>query len=173
MAEDLDIPQLELARTLGEGLLARGWHVTAAESCTGGGIAAAITSVPGASSWFEGSVVSYANRIKRDWLGVAEEDLEKFGAVSEQVARQMASGALAAMDAHIAVAVSGIAGPDGGTEEKPVGTVWIAWAKSVGQEPVAIRAQCFYFEGDRAAVQARTVAEALRGLLALLQEHPE
>ncbi|WP_308368026.1 MULTISPECIES: CinA family protein [unclassified Microbulbifer] len=164
---------LELAQTLGEELHKHGWRATAAESCTGGGIAAAITSVPGASNWFEGSVVSYANRIKRDWLDVAEEDLESFGAVSEQVARQMASGALAAMDANIAVAVSGIAGPDGGTEEKPVGTVWIAWAISAGQEPVTIRAQCFHFEGDRAAVQAQTVAEALRGMLVLVREHPE
>jgi nicotinamide-nucleotide amidase len=160
----------QLARSLGEQLRARGWRVSAAESCTGGGIAAAITSVPGASNWFDGSVVSYANRIKCSWLGVAGEDLEQFGAVSEQVARQMASGVLAMTDAQLAVAVTGIAGPDGGSEEKPVGTVWIAWAKSAGQEPVEIAARCFYFEGDRAQVQAQTVVEALRGLLVLLGE---
>ncbi len=161
-----------LAAELGEELHKRRWHATAAESCTGGGIAAAITSVPGASNWFEGSLVSYANRIKRDMLAVDGEDLETFGAVSEQVARQMASGALAVMDANVAVAVSGIAGPDGGTAEKPVGTVWIAWAHSEGQEPVTIDAKCFHFNGDRAAIQRQTVAEALKGMLELVRVHP-
>ncbi|WP_323847279.1 CinA family protein [Microbulbifer magnicolonia] len=170
MTENSEI--FQLAQSLGEELEKRGWHVTAAESCTGGGIAAAITSVPGASNWFEGSVVSYANRIKRDMLRVSGEDLETFGAVSEQVARQMASGALALMDANVAVAVSGIAGPDGGTEEKPVGTVWIAWAHSEGQEPVDIDAKRFHFGGDRAAVQRQTVAEALKGILELVRAHP-
>ena len=170
MGKDLGIHKL--AQALGEELLQRGWHVTAAESCTGGAIAAAITSVPGASNWFEGALVSYANRIKRDMLAVSGDDLESFGAVSEEVVRQMASGVLAMVDANVAVAVSGIAGPDGGTEEKPVGTVWIAWAHSEGQEPVDIDARCFHFEGDRAAVQAQTVAEALKGMLALVREHP-
>ncbi|WP_193165866.1 CinA family protein [Microbulbifer hainanensis] len=171
MAEELHISAL--AESLGEELHKRKWFCTAAESCTGGGIAAAITAVAGASNWFEGSVVSYANRIKRDLLTVDGDDLETFGAVSEPVVRQMASGVLALMDAQVAVAVSGIAGPDGGTAEKPVGTVWIAWAHSVGQEPVYIDAQCFRFSGDRAAVQAQTVAEALRGVLELVREHPE
>ncbi|MFC6980232.1 CinA family protein [Microbulbifer taiwanensis] len=161
-----------MAKLLGEELEKRGWHATTAESCTGGAIAAAITSVPGASSWFEGSLVSYANRIKRDMLAVSERDLETLGAVSEEVARQMASGALAMMDANVAVAVSGIAGPDGGTEDKPVGTVWIAWAHAEGQEPVDIDAECFHFDGDRAAIQRQTVAEALRGMLALVRSHP-
>lgn len=171
MSEDLDISGL--AESLGEELQKRGWHATAAESCTGGGIASAITSVAGASNWFEGSLVSYANRIKRDMLAVSEEDLETLGAVSEEVARQMASGALAMMDANVAVAVSGIAGPDGGSEEKPVGTVWIAWADSEGQEPVDIDAKCFHFDGDRAAIQRQTVAEALKGMLELVRTHPE
>ncbi|WP_346839483.1 CinA family protein [Microbulbifer sp. SAOS-129_SWC] len=170
MTLDTDIHQL--AESLGEELSKREWHVTAAESCTGGGIATAITSVAGASNWFEGAVVSYANRIKRDLLTVEEGDLETFGAVSEPVVRQMASSVLGLMDAQLAVAVSGIAGPDGGSEEKPVGTVWIAWAHSVGQEPVEIDARCFHFKGDRAAVQAQTVAEALRGMLALVRAHP-
>jgi len=171
MAEETEIHRL--AGELGEELQKRRWHATAAESCTGGAIAAAITSVPGASNWFEGSLVSYANRVKRDMLAVSEEDLEVFGAVSEEVARQMASGALAMMDANVAVAVSGIAGPDGGTEEKPVGTVWISWADSAGQEPVTIDARCFHFDGDRAAIQRQTVAEALKGMLALVRAHPE
>ncbi|SHG01068.1 nicotinamide-nucleotide amidase [Microbulbifer donghaiensis] len=170
MAGELDISAR--AQSLGEELHKRKWLCTTAESCTGGGIAAAITAVAGASDWFEGAVVSYANRIKRDLLSVSAEDLETFGAVSEQVVRQMASGVLALMDANVAVAVSGIAGPDGGSEEKPVGTVWIAWAHSEGQEPVDIDARCFHFSGDRARVQAQTVAEALRGMLTLVQAHP-
>ena len=171
MDDDLEVGSL--AQALGAALQGRGWHVTAAESCTGGGIAAAITSVAGASNWFEGSLVTYADRIKRDLLQVSEEDLKTFGAVSEQVARQMASGVLALMDANIAVAVSGIAGPDGGSEGKPVGTVWIAWAHVDGQEPTHIDARCFHFEGDRAAVQRQTVFEALRGMLTLVRAHSE
>lgn len=162
-----------LAQQLGEELHKRGWKVTAAESCTGGGIAAAITSVAGASEWFEGSVVSYANWVKRELLSVSGDDLEELGAVSQEVVRQMASGVLGLMDANVAVAVSGIAGPEGGTEDKPVGTVWIAVAHSEGQEPVSIDADCCHFEGDRAAVQEQTVAEALRRMLALVREHPE
>ncbi|WP_353376145.1 CinA family protein [Microbulbifer sp. VTAC004] len=161
-----------LAQRLGKELDKRAWRVTAAESCTGGAVAAAITAIAGASSWFDGSVVSYANRIKHSVLGVDVKDLQQFGAVSEPVARQMACGVLAMMDANLSVAVSGIAGPDGGTEEKPVGTVWIAWAHADGQEPVQIDARCFHFQGDRAEVQAQTVREAIKGMLAILDEHP-
>ncbi|WP_237065926.1 CinA family protein [Microbulbifer guangxiensis] len=160
------------ARALGEELEKRRWKVTAAESCTGGGIAAAITAVAGASQWFDGSVVSYANRIKRNLLSVSREDLDELGAVSEEVVRQMASGVLGLMDANVAVAVSGIAGPDGGSDEKPVGTVWIALAHSEGQEPVDIDARLFHFEGDRAQIQGQTIAEALDMMLALVREHP-
>ncbi|GAA5525630.1 nicotinamide-nucleotide amidohydrolase PncC [Microbulbifer aestuariivivens] len=162
----------ERALALGEELEARHWKATTAESCTGGAIAAAITAVAGASNWFDGAVVSYANRIKRNLLSVSEEDLQALGAVSEQVVRQMASGVLGVMDANVAVAVSGIAGPDGGTEEKPVGTVWIALAHSEGQEPVDIDARCFHFDGDRAQVQGHTVLKALDMMLALVREHP-
>ncbi|AMX04176.1 CinA family protein [Microbulbifer thermotolerans] len=171
MTENMEI--FELAQALGEALKKRGWRATAAESCTGGGIADAMTSVPGASEWFEGALVSYANRIKRDMLFVSEDDLETFGAVSEPVVRQMASGVLAMMDANVATAVSGIAGPEGGTEEKPVGTVWIAWAHSEGQEPVTIEARCYHFDGDRAAIRRQSVIAALRGMLELVRAHPE
>ncbi|MFA0812603.1 CinA family protein [Microbulbifer epialgicus] len=163
---------IRLAQQLGEELDKRAWRVTSAESCTGGAIAAAITSIAGASNWFDGAVVSYANRIKHSVLGVDARDLKQFGAVSEPVARQMACGVLAMMDANLSVAVSGIAGPDGGTDEKPVGTVWIAWAHAEGQEPVQIDARCFLFEGDRAEVQAQTVIEAIKGMLTILDEHP-
>ncbi|WP_444936409.1 CinA family protein [Microbulbifer sp. JMSA004] len=162
----------ELARELGGELEKRDWCVTSAESCTGGAIAAAITSIAGASNWFDGSIVSYANRIKNGVLGVDSNDLKQFGAVSEPVARQMACGVLAMMDANLAVAVSGIAGPDGGTAEKPVGTVWIAWAHAEGQEPVQIDAKCFLFSGNRAEVQSQTVIEALKGMLKVVREHP-
>lgn len=162
----------ERAQALGQELEKRHWKVTTAESCTGGAIAAAITAVAGASNWFDGAVVSYANRIKRNLLSVSREDLEELGAVSEEVVRQMASGVLGLMDANIAIAVSGIAGPDGGTDEKPVGTVWIALAHSEGQEPVDIDARRFQFEGDRARVQGQTVVEALGMMLELVREHP-
>jgi nicotinamide-nucleotide amidase len=169
MTEDLDIQGL--AQTLGEKLVRRKWRVTAAESCTGGGIAAAITSIAGSSSWFDGSVVSYADRIKREFLGVDAEDLKRFGAVSESVVRQMAIGVLNRLDANLAVAVSGVAGPDGGSEDKPVGTVWIAWAHGEGQEPVQVDARCLHFSGERTDIQAQAVAEALRGMLSVLASH--
>lgn len=167
----LDKEIADLAARLGTLLEPMGWNVTAAESCTGGGIAAAITSVAGASGWFEGSIVSYSNRIKRDFLGVDQADLDELGAVSEPVARQMAVGILNRLDANLAVAVSGIAGPDGGSEEKPVGTVWLAWAHGEGQEPVQVEARCMHFSGSRGEIQAQTVAEALRGLISIAESH--
>lgn len=162
---------LALAAQLGAALEKHHWQVTAAESCTGGAIAAAITSVPGASAWFEGAMVTYADRIKRDFLGVDAEDLKGFGAVSEPVARQMAVGVLNRLDANLSVAVSGIAGPDGGSEEKPVGTVWIAWAHGEGQEPLNVEAKCMHFCGTRAEIQAQTVVEALSGMLRIAESH--
>ncbi|WP_299599250.1 CinA family protein [uncultured Microbulbifer sp.] len=161
----------QLAEQLGEVLLDLGWKATAAESCTGGAIAAAMTSVAGASAWFDGSVVSYADRIKRDFLGVDQRDLDTFGAVSEAVVRQMAVGALNRLDANLSVAVSGIAGPDGGSDEKPVGTVWIGWAHGKGQEPVQADARLLQFDGDRAQIQLQTVREALTGMLAIASSH--
>jgi len=115
--------------------------------------------------------VSYADRIKRDVLGVDTDDLAGLGAVSEPVARQMAVGVLNRLDANLSVAVSGIAGPDGGSEEKPVGTVWIAWAHGEGQEPVQVEARCVHFDGNRHQIQEQTVAEALRGLLSIAEAH--
>lgn len=161
----------QLAEKLGETLLHLEWKVTAAESCTGGAIAAAITSVAGASAWFDGSVVSYADRIKRNFLGVDQQDLDEFGAVSEAVVRQMAVGVLNRLDANLSVAVSGIAGPDGGSDEKPVGTVWIGWAHSQGQEPVQADARLLHLDGDRTQIQAQTVKEALKGMLKIAESH--
>jgi len=151
---------LALAQELGEHLKKRGWQVTCAESCTGGGVAAAITDIPGSSSWFGAGFVTYSNAHKMRVLGVSEESLARVGAVSEEVAREMAVGALRAAEADLAVAISGIAGPDGGTPDKPVGTVWFAWATA---NEVAAHRRLFF--GDRQAIRQQAVEEALRGLI--------
>ncbi|MCL1846811.1 MAG: CinA family protein [Coriobacteriia bacterium] len=132
----------------------------AAESCTGGMVAAALTSVPGASEVFKGGVVSYANEVKTTLLGVDSSDLESVGAVSEEVALQMAQGARTALQVDYAVSATGIAGPDGGSEEKPVGTVWIAVAG-----PQGAQAACHNFTGSREEVRKAATEAALQSLL--------
>lgn len=149
------------AARLGNVLRRQGFQVTAAESCTAGGICEAITRVGGSSAWFQTGFVTYANQSKSRWLGVDEADLNDHGAVSEPVVRAMASGALHAAQADIAVAVSGIAGPDGGTAEKPVGTVWFAWAMRDG----TVTSGCRRLQGSRREVRAQTVLHALEGLI--------
>lgn len=158
-----------LAQRVGEALLSRHCLLATAESCTGGGIAAALTDIAGSSQWFERGFVTYSNQAKQDMLGVAGETLEAHGAVSEAVVTQMVTGALAHSGAQVAVAVSGIAGPTGGTADKPVGLVWLAW-QMAGAVPV-VRSE--RFSGDRAAVRAQTVEYALRGILDLLDESAE
>ena len=150
-----------IARQVGEALLEKGWALSCAESCTGGGIAAAVTDIAGSSQWFDRGFVTYSNQAKQDMLGVASETLESHGAVSEQTVREMVAGALSRSEAQVSVAVSGIAGPGGGTDEKPVGTVYIAWQVE-GREPV-VRTE--HFGGDRASVREQTVRSALQGLL--------
>lgn len=157
-----DTPILPLATQLGHQLAARRWRVTCAESCTGGGVAAAITEVAGSSRWFETGFVTYANIAKERLLGVKSETLEEHGAVSEAVVREMAHGALWEAGADLAVAISGVAGPDGGTAEKPVGTVWFAWITAD-----ALETRCCHFDGDRQAVRHQAVVTALRGLIRL------
>ena len=149
----------ELATELGEELEASAMTVACAESCTGGWIAKAITDVPGSSAWFGWGFVTYANVSKIEALGVAPDLLEAQGAVSEPVVIAMAESALQASGADIAVAVSGVAGPDGGTDEKPIGTVWLAWASKVGVQTVDVK-----FDGDRESVRRQTVALALCGV---------
>lgn len=156
----------ELVKATGAALSAQGLTMATAESCTGGWIAQQATCLAGSSDWFECGFVTYSNRAKQSMLGVSEESLVRWGAVSEAVVKEMVSGALARSAAGAAVAVSGIAGPDGGSQQKPVGTVWLAWGRE-GGEPVA---RCFLFPGDREQVRWQTVVEAYRGLLALLQE---
>jgi nicotinamide-nucleotide amidase len=153
-----------LVPQIAEVLLAHRWRLVTAESCTGGGIATALTDVAGSSQWFDRGFVTYSNRAKQEMLAVGEDTLAQHGAVSEAVVAEMVTGALARSDAHIAVAVSGIAGPGGGSAEKPVGMVCLAWQVS-GNEPV-VRTE--YFAGDRAAVRVQTVECALRGVLDVL-----
>ncbi len=146
----------ELAKTLTENNLS----IVTAESCTGGWIAKSCTDVAGSSAWFDRGFVTYSNASKQDMLGVSEISLQQFGAVSEQVAKEMAQGALKNSQADIAVAVTGIAGPDGGSEEKPVGTVWIACACKK-----TIRAHNFLFESQREQIRYQTVIEAITGII--------
>ncbi|SDG91948.1 nicotinamide-nucleotide amidase [Pseudomonas benzenivorans] len=154
-----------LAAELGRQLLARGARVSTAESCTGGGIAEAITRIPGSSSWFEAGYVTYSNAQKSKQLGVPEPLFASVGAVSREVVEAMVRGAQAQSSARYAVAVSGVAGPDGGSPEKPVGTVWLAWGD--GERLFSVRRQ---FAGDRAEVRRQTVQAALEGLLRLVAE---
>lgn len=153
-----------LSEALGSALAARGWMLVTAESCTGGWIAEAVTATAGSSGWFDRGFVSYSNAAKMDMLGVSADTLAAHGAVSEETVREMALGALAHSGAQAAVAVSGVAGPSGGSAAKPVGTVCLAWALA-GEEA---RVQTCRFDGDRESVRRQTVACALRGLIEAL-----
>lgn len=150
-----------LARQLAALLTAQAMRVATAESCTGGWLAKVLTDIPGSSAWFDCGFVTYGNAAKSSLLGVSPETLQVHGAVSQDVAEQMATGARLASGAEIAVAVTGIAGPGGGTADKPVGTVWFAWA---GPGPY-LTARHARFGGDREAVRRQAVAAALAGLL--------
>jgi nicotinamide-nucleotide amidase len=151
----------ELAEAVATALLNQGWMLATAESCTGGGIAAACTDLAGSSQWFERGFVTYTNEAKQDMLGVRLETLTAHGAVSEAVVTEMVQGALARSRAQVVLAVSGIAGPSGGTPEKPVGTVCFAW-QAKGREP---RVCTEHFAGDRAAVRSQSIERALQGVL--------
>lgn len=158
-----DAQMEQLARETGRLLLEKKLTMAAAESCTGGWIAKLMTDIPGSSAWFERGFVTYSNASKTEMLGVRADTLGHFGAVSEQVALQMAQGALLHSHADVSVAVTGIAGPDGGSAQKPVGTVWIAWAGKAG----VIAERC-WFAGDREDVRRQTVIHALQRLGVLL-----
>jgi nicotinamide-nucleotide amidase len=155
-----------LAQQVGSLLLARGETVCCAESCTGGLISAALTEIAGSSSWFGYGFVSYANQAKEGMLGVSADTLQREGAVSEAVVREMTRGALARTDADWALAVSGIAGPSGGSRAKPVGTVWFSLASRAGHSEAFV----LLFSGDRSQVRQQTVATALRRLAQLLAQ---
>ncbi|MEJ8814994.1 CinA family protein [Variovorax ureilyticus] len=158
---DLDTPALVLA--LADVLQRKHWMMATAESCTGGLIAGACTDLSGSSNWFERGLVTYSNEAKTELLGVDAALIEAHGAVSEEVARAMAQGAVAHSRAQVAVAVTGVAGPTGGSPEKPVGTVWFGWSAN-GQ----VRTERRRFDGDRAAVRAATVHHALQTLAEIL-----
>jgi nicotinamide-nucleotide amidase len=164
MAVPTDTTLLALVRRLAVLMLAEDRVLATAESCTGGLIAKCVTDLPGSSSWFERGWVTYSNRAKQEDLGVGGGLLKRHGAVSEPVARAMARGALRASGADGAVAVTGIAGPDGAAAAKPVGTVWIAWARRRGRG-MRVEARLFRFAGPRDAVRRQTAAAALKGLL--------
>lgn len=140
-----------------------------AESCTGGGVAQALTDVAGSSAWFERGFITYSNQSKQEILGVTKNTLERFGAVSENTVREMVAGALRQSPAQIALAVSGIAGPGGGTAEKPVGMVWFAW----GAKDKLCVARLHYLAGNRAEIRAQSVNIALFGVLELLNSITE
>ena len=144
-------------------LLATGKTVATAESCTGGWIAKSITDISGSSGCFAYGLVSYSNGAKESLLGVSPATLEEHGAVSDAVVREMAQGALSLSGADVAVAVSGVAGPDGGSEEKPVGTVWFAWATRNKDKP-EIDAEKRFLKGDREQIRAQTVVISLQGI---------
>jgi nicotinamide-nucleotide amidase len=164
MARITDSELQQLAIELGDNLRARGWMIATAESCTGGWIGQVLTSIPGSSDWYERGFITYANAAKQEMLGVPAATLEQHGAVSEETTRAMATGALAHSHAQAALAISGIAGPGGGTPQKPVGTVCYGWALADGTQ---MSSTC-RLDGDREEVRSRAVAAALRGLIELI-----
>lgn len=161
----IDADLAQRSAELGELLAARGWRIAAAESCTGGLVAAAITATAGSSGWFDAGFVCYANAMKAALLGVPQATLDAHGAVSEAVARAMAEGALARAGADLAVAVTGIAGPGGAVPGKPVGTVCFAWAVRSGGTAAATQ----QIGGDRAEVRRRAALAALDGAIELVR----
>ena len=159
MTEDIT----QLAQLLGNKLFAKGWQISCAESCTGGGVGYAITSISGSSAWFKKGYITYSNDAKQELLGVTEQTLIKHGAVSATTVEEMAAGAAKQANAEVAVAISGIAGPDGGTSEKPVGTVWFGFfinGQSMSQKQL--------ITGDRQAVRIKAIEFALSSTLRLL-----
>lgn len=159
----------ELATQVGAALKAQGMMLVTAESCTGGGVASAVTEIAGSSAWFDRGFVTYANQAKIEMLSVSPDTLLRFGAVSEATVREMVEGALKHSYAQVALAVSGIAGPGGGSAEKPVGTVWFAWGINNG----GCVARKYLFAGNRSEVRSQAIFIALQGLIELLNHRAE
>ena len=166
-----------LTEQLAEVLQQHGWMLATAESCTGGMIAANCTDLSGSSQWFERGFVTYSNEAKHEMLGVDSALIAEYGAVSEAVAQAMTLGAMRRSHAQVSLAVTGIAGPTGGSADKPVGTVWFAWATpsdagpALGAETAWVKTERMHFDGDRAAVRDAAAHHALKTLLDLLQQH--
>jgi nicotinamide-nucleotide amidase len=157
---------IKLAERVGRTLQERGWFLATAESCTGGGVAQAITEIPGSSEWFDCAYVPYSNASKTEMLDISPALIAKHGAVSEEIAAAMAEGALASSEAHVTLSTTGIAGPAGAVPGKPVGTVCFGWSTTG-----ATHTERLVFKGDRHAVREQTVTHALQGLLRFLEEH--
>ena len=166
MTED---PGLELAAALGHLLKAKGEKLVTAESCTGGGVGEAVTAIAGSSEWFDRGFITYSNEAKIEMLKVSPATLMRHGAVSEDTAREMALGALAASPGTVSVSVTGVAGPGGGSPAKPVGMVCFAWARSGEAMP---RSETRRFSGDRQSVRTQSVIRALQGAIELLDDGP-
>lgn len=156
-----------LAVRLGDALKEHRYFLSTAESCTGGWVAQVVTSVPGSSAWFDRGFVTYSNAAKREMLGVCQSTLDQYGAVSEEVVREMASGVFAHSTAQVSVAVSGIAGPEGGTPGKPVGTIWLAWAV----RDRGCSARVAHFAGDRDMIRQQAVMSALQGCIDIISQY--
>jgi nicotinamide-nucleotide amidase len=163
-----DLTLQDLAITVGSSLAQRGLMLASAESCTGGWVGQAITSIAGSSAWYERGFITYTDISKREMLGVSGVTLEQYGAVSEETAYQMAEGALARSHAQVSVAITGIAGPGGGTAEKPVGMICMAWIIKEG----LARTETYYFSGNREETRRQSVAAALQGAIDLLHGMP-
>jgi nicotinamide-nucleotide amidase len=159
MTEDIT----QLAQLLGNKLAAKGWQISCAESCTGGGVGYAITSISGSSAWFKKGFITYSNDAKQDMLGVCEHTLNQYGAVSAETVEEMAAGAAKHANAEVAIAISGVAGPDGGTPDKPIGTVWFGFF--INGENIS---QKLLIDGDRQTVRIKAVEFALSNTLKLL-----
>ncbi len=153
-----------LALEVSNELLKKTLRLATAESCTGGWVSSVLTGLPGSSRWFEGGIVSYSNAVKQSLLKVPADILASEGAVSEATAKAMAVGVMSQLNAEIGLAVTGVAGPSGGTADKPVGTVWLAWA-STGE----VIAQCYHFSGDRQQVRYQSVFAALEGVMTVIR----
>jgi nicotinamide-nucleotide amidase len=164
MARVSDEELHQLARELGGALQARNWMVATAESCTGGWVGQLLTAIPGSSAWYERGFITYANAAKQEMLGVPADLLETCGAVSEETAGAMAAGALAHSHAQASLAISGIAGPGGGTPQKPVGLVCYGWALADG----TLMSSTCRLDGDREEIRSRAAAAAMRGLIEMI-----
>lgn len=151
----------QLVSRIAESLIQSHVSLTTAESCTGGRIAQELTAIPGSSAWFDRGFVTYSNTSKTEMLGVSEQTLKQYGAVSEQTVREMAQGALLHSHAYWSLSVSGVAGPGGGTNRNPVGSVWFAWAGKNGY----LQSERCHFKGDRTTVREQAVLHALTGML--------
>jgi nicotinamide-nucleotide amidase len=160
---------IDSTQTLASMLIARNWKIALAESCTGGLVCATLTELAGSSEWFERGYITYSNEAKTECLGVPNELIESFGAVSEQVANAMATGAQQASGANVAISITGIAGPSGGSKEKPVGTVCFGWAIQSSTTESRIISKTMHFDGDRSAIREQAKDYALAELIALLR----